>query len=99
MGGLYLHDPKEFWTTVDQAEAYMKPLGEHIIDTNRKIRKTEFIYICGSKNCSNNCTENTGEVWGDVISAQKALWMSCYRNLDPNFKHSNLWKMVFLSFY
>ena len=31
-------------------------------DTNRKIRKTEFIYICGYKNGSSCRTENTGEV-------------------------------------
>ena len=63
-------------------------------DTNRKIRKTEFIYICGSKNGSSSCTVNTGEVWGDVSRGQKALCMS-----EPKFKHSNLWKMLFLSFY
>ena len=38
-------------------------------DTNRKIRKNEFIYICGSKNGSSNSTVNTGEVWGDVSHA------------------------------
>ena len=31
-------------------------------DANRKIRKIEFIYICGSKNGSNSSTVNTGEV-------------------------------------
>ena len=31
-------------------------------DTNRKIRKTDFIYICGFKNGSSSSTENTGEV-------------------------------------
>ena len=31
-------------------------------DTNRKIRQTEFIYICGSKNGSSSSTVNTGEV-------------------------------------
>ena len=35
-------------------------------DTNRKIRETEFIYICGSKNGSSISTVNTGKVWGDV---------------------------------
>ena len=30
-------------------------------DTNRKIRKTEFIYICGSKNGSIGSTVITGE--------------------------------------
>ena len=30
--------------------------------TNRKIRKTEFIYICGSKNVSSSSAGNTGEV-------------------------------------
>ena len=30
--------------------------------TLRKARKTEFIYICGSKNGSINSTVNTGEV-------------------------------------
>ena len=29
-------------------------------DTNRKIRKTEFIYICGSKNGSSSSAVNTG---------------------------------------
>ena len=49
-------------------------------DTNRKIRKirkNEFIYNCGSKNGSSSSTVNTGEVWGDVSGAQKALCMSC----------------------
>ena len=46
-------------------------------DTNRKIRKTEFIYICGSKNGSNSSLENTGEVWDDVTRTQKKLCMSC----------------------
>ena len=45
-------------------------------DTNRKIRKTEFIYICGSKNGSSGGV-NTGEVWGDVSRTEKALCMSC----------------------
>ena len=27
-GGLYFHNPTEFWTTMDQVEAYMKPLGK-----------------------------------------------------------------------
>ena len=51
-----------------------------IKDTNRKIRKTEFIYICGSKKGSSNSAVNTGEIWGDVdvSPAQKALCMSCY---------------------
>ena len=31
-------------------------------DANRKMRKTEFIYICGSKKSSSNSTVNTGEV-------------------------------------
>ena len=31
-------------------------------DTNRKIRKTEFIYIGGSKNGSSSSTVNTGKV-------------------------------------
>ena len=31
-------------------------------DTNRKIRKIEFIYICGSKNGFSSSTVNTGEV-------------------------------------
>ena len=31
-------------------------------DTNRKIRNTEFIYICGSKNGSNSSRVNTGEI-------------------------------------
>ena len=31
-------------------------------DTNRKIRQTEFIYICGSKNGSSSSAANTGEV-------------------------------------
>ena len=35
-------------------------------DTNKKIRKTEFIYICGSKNGFSSSTVNTGEVWGDI---------------------------------
>ena len=40
-------------------------------DTNRKIRKTEFICICGSKNGSSSSTVNTGKVWGDMSSAKK----------------------------
>ena len=31
-------------------------------DTNRKIRKPEFIYICGSKNGSSSSAVNLGEV-------------------------------------
>ena len=31
-------------------------------DTNRRIRKAEFIYICGSKNGSCSSTVNTSEV-------------------------------------
>ena len=31
-------------------------------DTNGKIGKTEFIYICGSKNGSSSSTVNTGKV-------------------------------------
>ena len=31
MGGLYLHNPKEFWSTLDKAEAYLKPLGKKIM--------------------------------------------------------------------
>ena len=31
-------------------------------DTNRKISRTEFIYICGSKNGSSSSAVNTGEV-------------------------------------
>ena len=31
-------------------------------DTNRKIRKTEFIYICCSKNGSGNSAVNTGDM-------------------------------------
>ena len=46
-------------------------------DTNRKIRKTELIYICGSKNGSSSSTETTGEVRGDVSRAQKLVCMSC----------------------
>ena len=30
-------------------------------DTNRKIRKTKFIYICGSKNGSSSSAVKTGE--------------------------------------
>ena len=45
-------------------------------DTNRKTRKPKFIYICGSKNGSSSSAVNTGEVWGDVSRAQKALSMS-----------------------
>ena len=45
-------------------------------DTNRKIRKTEFKDICGSKNGSNSSAVNTGEVLGDVSLEQKALCMS-----------------------
>ena len=33
-------------------------------DTNRKIRKTEFIYICGSKNGSSSSIVIPDEVWG-----------------------------------
>ena len=44
-----------------------------IKDTYRKIRKTEFIYNCGSENGSTSSAVNTGEVWGDVSHAQKAL--------------------------
>ena len=44
-----------------------------IKDTNRKIRKTEFIYICGSKNGSSSSTVNTGEVWGDVSHTHKRV--------------------------
>ena len=67
-------------------------------DTNRKIGKTEFIYICGSKNGSSSNTVNTGEVWGDVNHEQKELCMLA-RILEPKFKHSYPWKMLFLSFY
>ena len=35
-------------------------------DTNIKIRKTKFIYTCGSKKGSSSSTVNTGEVWGNV---------------------------------
>ena len=48
-----------------------------IKDTNIKIRKTEFIYICASKNGSSSSTVKTGEVWGDVSRTQKMLSMSC----------------------
>ena len=34
-------------------------------DTKRKIIKTKFIYICGSKNDSGTSAVNTGEDWGD----------------------------------
>ena len=47
-------------------------------DTNRKISKTEFIYIYGSKNGSSSSAVNTGEVWGDAAGCiQKELCMSC----------------------
>ena len=58
----------ENWYTIRTADSK---------DTNRKIRKTEFIYICGSKNGSSSSTVNTGEVWGDMSHAQKALRMFC----------------------
>ena len=35
---------------------------DRIKDTNRKIRKTRFIYICVSKNGSSSSTVNTSEV-------------------------------------
>ena len=40
----------------------MKAEIEFIKDTNIKIRKTEFIYICGSKNGSNCSAVNSGEI-------------------------------------
>ena len=46
-------------------------------DTNRKIGKTEFICICGSKNGSSSSLVNSGEVLGEVSNEQKALCMSC----------------------
>ena len=42
-----------------------------IKDTNRKIRKTEFIYICAFKSGSSSSSVNTGEVWGDLSRAKK----------------------------
>ena len=47
-------------------------------DTNRKIRKTEFIFICRSKNGSSSSAVNTGDIWSDVSHVQKAMCMSCY---------------------
>ena len=47
-------------------------------DTYRKIRKTDFIYICGSKNGFSSSAVNTGEIWGDASCAQKALCMSYF---------------------
>ena len=46
-------------------------------DTTRKIRKPEFIYICGSKNGFSSSAVKTGEVWGNESRKQKALCMSC----------------------
>ena len=37
---------------------YLSRLSIFCKDTNRKIRKTEFIYICGSKNISSSGIEN-----------------------------------------
>ena len=47
---------------------------------NRKIRKTEFIYICGSKNGSSSSTVNTGEIWGDVSRVQTVINRARQRN-------------------
>ena len=40
---------------------------------NRKIRKTMFIYSCGSKNGSSSSAEKSSEVWGNVSCVQMAL--------------------------
>ena len=52
-----------FYTTLSVPEV----LGSEAVavvskDTNRMIRKTEFIYICGSKNGFSSSAENNGEV-------------------------------------
>ena len=49
------------------------------IDTKRKIGKTEFTYICGSKNGSSSSTVKRGETWGAVQCACLA------RTLEPKF--------------
>ena len=53
-------------------------------DTNRKVRRTEFIYICGSKNGSSSSAVNTGEVWGDVSRAQKCTCLAGIWNQNSN---------------
>ena len=49
-------------------------------DTNRKIRKTEFIYICGSQNGSSSSAVNTDAKSEAMRAAYKrycAVFMSC----------------------
>ena len=53
--------------TLDISEGIRSTSEQKVInvitkDTNRKIRKTEFVYICGSKSGSSNSAVNTGEV-------------------------------------
>ena len=64
--------PKRLWWNIVSVrkiqDGYKKYVARFpLMHTNRKIRKTEFICICGSKNGSSSSTVNTSEVWGDVI--------------------------------
>lgn len=45
MGGLYLHNPKEFWSTVDKAEAYLKPLGKKMLSFLLTLLTTLVIFL------------------------------------------------------
>ena len=49
-------------------------------DTNRKIRKTEFIYICSSNIGFSSSAVYTGEVW----AAQNGTLYMSSRNLDKH---------------
>ena len=54
------HKPKVYHEAISQNSPQF---GVHKgKDTNRKIRKTEFIYIFGCKNGSSSSAVNTGEV-------------------------------------
>ena len=64
-------------------------------DTNKKIRKTEFIYICGSKNGSSSRIVNTGEHRWRLRQGAAEHCACLAMNLEPKFKYSNLWKILF----
>ena len=34
-----------------------------------------------------------------AVYQRRSAWLTVTRNLEPKFKHSNLWKILFLSFY
>ena len=64
-------------------------------DTNRKIRKNKFIYICGSKNGYSRSAVNTGEVLGDASHVQKAPCLEFGTKIQVQWSMKNV-VLIFL---